>query len=234
MPDKDPDEVKGAADERRVHARIRINLRCSVLTLSGSYEGRVRDLSHGGALIELPESAAFLGDSVTIDVELPDASTSITVLGEVVRVEESSEGEIRCGIRFSIVEPRQREELKHFIDSLLAGDGVGRRRHPRVRRRLAIDLGTADPPGAMMSDISRGGVGIECDLPVVVNEEINVEIRLYETSEPVTCAAVVRHVRTIGEGRYHVGVEFVAPTPQIQKEIEELVEQMMSSYSPDG
>jgi c-di-GMP-binding flagellar brake protein YcgR len=209
-------------DDRRIHARIETDLVCTVLAKDGPRSARIRDLSHGGAQLVGEAGMADLGESLAIEVELPDQDEPIAILGEVCR--GVGEGEqVRYGIRFAVVEPRQHETLARFIDQLADGQGVGQRQHPRVYRRVGVICRTRSQSEAVMHNISQGGLALQCGVPLVLDEEVTVEIRFEPFPEPLELHGRVVHVRTLEAGQYQVGVRFEQLESRRAKALAELI-----------
>ena len=219
-------------DDRRIHARIETDLPCNVTAGGEYFQGRIRDLSHGGAQILGPVGVADLKDSLEIEIELPGDPEPIAVLGEVCRVQPEG-GQARYGVRFAVIEPRQRDQIIEFIDSLLAGRGIGVRQHPRVHRRVEVVCRTQAQTRAVMSNISQGGLALTCSVPLVLDEEITVEVRVERLPAPFELRGRVAHVRTIpaADGSnvdsYQAGVKFEALAPERQAALGELIKFLM-------
>ena len=220
-------------EERRIHARIETELPCTIVGGKTSVPARMVDLSRGGAQLIAAPGIAAVGDSLTLEVQLPTSPTPVTILGEVFRIEGEAE-ESRYALRFSIVEPKQREDLTRFLTELLAGKGIGRRSHPRVYRRIPVRFRTARELRAVMDNISRGGMGVECDAPLVVDETVIVDIGAEGIYDSVEIDAVVTHVRSISGDRYQVGLQFVSLTKAKQDQLDGLIERLLEHSGSDN
>ena len=195
------------AQERRVHARIETDLPCVVRNEDGAFEARLRNLSRAGAAVVGPPGVGKLGDAVELEMELPGFSEPVGVLTEIIRTELCPPG-FRFGLRFVLVEPRQREHLGHFLEALLERQGAGSRAHPRVYPHLEVVCTTAAQTRAMMNNVSQGGLALECDLPLVLDEPVTIGVHLGDEAAQLELRGHVVHVRSIGEHRYHAGIRF--------------------------
>jgi len=67
--------------KKRAHARVESDIACVV---DGTTEGRIRNLSLGGALLLGPIGLAELEETVSLEFQVGEAEP-LTLLGEVVR-----------------------------------------------------------------------------------------------------------------------------------------------------
>ena len=153
------------------------------------------------------------GETLTVELSLPQVATSISVMAEVVRLTPGPEW-TRYGLRFVIVEPVQQEQLRAFVTSALEREGRGKRKHPRVSRRVDVVCRTADQFRAVMENISRGGLAIRCHTALVVDEVVIIDVSAQSAvGETLELSAQVMHVRTLDAGEFHVGLKF-QPLPK--------------------
>ncbi len=112
--------------EKRLHPRIPVNWPAVVVTAHGSIEGEVRNISVGGAFIQLSKEGDFSGDS-QIHLQ-PSEQRSIPVTGRKVWSGNFNfDGKIvysEVGVQFTDISPEDGE----YIASLASGY---RNQHPR-------------------------------------------------------------------------------------------------------
>ncbi|MDF1561632.1 MAG: PilZ domain-containing protein [Deltaproteobacteria bacterium] len=214
--------------ERRVHARVETAFDCELITDRNLWPGQVVDLSYGGARVLGPPGIAEVGDLMRVAMKLPMDAESVTVLGEVRLVTEVDPGRVAYGLRFSQVEPAQRESLTSFIEYLLAGAGVGFRDSPRIARRLEILCRSKQEFRAVMRDISRSGLGLECDQPLLIDEQVTLEIRVEAVDDPLVVTGKVVHTRAVGGDRHHVGLRLGSHSASEKQAIEDFLRKLMS------
>lgn len=193
------------SETRRRHARIETDLPC---TLDGRQQARIRNLSVGAALVLAPTGLAELYGTVSLDFRVGDVEL-LAVHGEVLRI---AERELDCeyGIQFVAVEPADAVRLARCLDLLLSGKGVGRRAAPRLHRRVDLRCHAGREFYATMEDICLGGLGLECELPLRVGEEVAFEVLVGSLDAPFKLSGVVTHVRSTQAGVYRAGLRFGA------------------------
>jgi hypothetical protein len=156
------------SDDRQRFRRLAVLAPVLIECAGKVYEGEVRNISTGGALVRVEGALA------------PDQHLSISIAGgaplQAVAVRLSGAG---LGIAF-------REEaacINQVIDDLLSGrSGSEGRAHPR---RLVL-LGGALVVGARKTEctvqnISFGGAGLRCDAALQTNDSFKLDIGRYGT-----------------------------------------------------
>jgi hypothetical protein len=105
--------------ERREHPRAEVSWPVSMITAQGLFEGEIKDISKGGALIQcrdLPEAE----ESLELSIEIPDHHLSISATVEKVRlnIEESNLAlpMYDLAVRFSGIDVDQRTQLYEAIE----------------------------------------------------------------------------------------------------------------------
>jgi c-di-GMP-binding flagellar brake protein YcgR len=132
------------------------------------------------------------------------------------------------GLRFVMVEPKQRADLWRFIEILAQEQGTGQRKHPRVARRVELFCSSQDAFRAMLKNISRGGLAFTCTLPLVLEEKISITIRMPDGQTPLELPGTVVHVRSTPDKQFQVGLKFTALPPEKERQIEALIIGMLS------
>jgi c-di-GMP-binding flagellar brake protein YcgR len=119
-----PPPVARAAQQPRAHPRTRISLSAEVDNFTDRFTARARDLSLGGAGLDLDrpikEGAAISLALFLVVDEVEDEQTKpLTVRANVAWCAESDEeGRFSAGVRFENLAPRQAEWLEEFLASL--------------------------------------------------------------------------------------------------------------------
>jgi hypothetical protein len=192
-----------ALREHRQHVRLETDLACDV---DGHMPVRVRNLSMGGALLLGHMGLAEPNEVIALEIAVRDANT-VSVLGEVRRVVPRS-AYAEYGVMFVGIEPRQAASLSSCIATLATQRGAGKRAFPRLQRRLALTCQSTDAFYATMNDLSRGGVGMECEHPLRPGDDVVVEISTGSGGTALKVPGVVAHVQAVAGGRVRAGLRF--------------------------
>ncbi len=105
--------------KRRKHPRADIDWPITVITSKATYQGKVVNISRGGALIHLTHSLD-LGEQVRLAIEIPECQDAILAKAEIVRafpLKRGSEQQFSHGIAFEFTEITA-ENLKFFSGNL--------------------------------------------------------------------------------------------------------------------
>ncbi|MCC6807715.1 MAG: PilZ domain-containing protein [Deltaproteobacteria bacterium] len=202
-------------EEQRVHVRVLSILPCRLAAVTGEFAGVVLDISRGGARVDAPRRMTSLGEIISLTVEIPTSPKPIAIMAEVLRIEEREHADC-LGIRFAAIEPKDAHALQTFIRDIDTRAGGDARRHPRYMRHLEVTLTTLAQFQAVMRDVSRGGMGLTCDVPVVLDEAVKVDVQVPRLPR-LTLPGKVVHVRSAKAGFYRVGVRFDPLTAETQE-----------------
>lgn len=99
--------------ERRVAARIRVNLPVRYSSRTLSLDGRAADLSRHGLFLR-SEFLDHIGERAKVTLDLP-GEQPIMVSGRVVRVVEDDPTQAGMGITFAALGPKVRRALANFM-----------------------------------------------------------------------------------------------------------------------
>src|SRR2546421_734251 len=108
----------------RAHPRTPIRLSAEVDTLSDRFTAATRDLSIGGAGLDLDRPIAegatiSLALFLVVDDVEDEASHPVTVRAKVAWCSESNEdGRFSAGIRFDALRPQERDWLARFLSGM--------------------------------------------------------------------------------------------------------------------
>lgn len=214
-------------EEQRVHVRVLAMLPCSLSLTSGEHTGVVLDISRGGARLELPKNVCEVGEVFALAITVPNVGDPIRMTAEVLRIEPREHGDC-MGVRFASIDPKLSKTLTNYIESIDNTAGGEARRHPRLMRHLEVTLTTIAQFRAVMRDVSKGGMGLLCDVPVVLDEAIKVDVQVPKLPRLVLPGRVA-HVRSASAGNYRVGVKFDDLSP----ETKDLLKAFLKSLGPD-
>ena len=212
------------AEKRRAHARIETDIPC---TVDGRTEGRIRNLSVGAALLLAPAGFAELDETVSLEFQVGEVEL-VDVLGEVLRIApREADTDAEYGIQFVAVEPADRVRLARCLDLLVSGNGVGRREAPRLYRRVDLRCQAAREFYGTMENISRGGLGLECEVPLMVGEEVGLEVLVGSLDAPFKLSGVVTHVRPGPGELFRVGLRFGSMSAQQRTNLEQMLQSVL-------
>ena len=109
----------------------------------------------------------------------------------------------------------------------MADKFIERRRHARIPMVSVIEirLGNGNPMGAMLVDLSAGGVRIMCQFPLSIGEEVVLKIPLFEGKFVEASGEVVWSKEMEAMKEYNFGVEYMGGVQfkQINQEVKEFV-----------
>ena len=107
--------------------------------------------------------------------------------------------------------------------------GTGGRRTARISRRLDIHCKSKRNFQAVMRDMSQGGVNIDCDEPLVVDEQVDLKIHIEKINESLAVTGRVVHVCSVGEGVYQAGLKFGSQSREQRRAIETFLSHLMET-----
>lgn len=114
-----PDISGRRTHKRRKHPRAAVDWPITVITSQATYQGKVVNISRGGALIHLTHSLD-LGEHVRLAIEIPECQDAILAKAEIVRafpLKRGSEQQFSHGIAYKFTEITA-ENLKFFSGNL--------------------------------------------------------------------------------------------------------------------
>jgi c-di-GMP-binding flagellar brake protein YcgR len=211
--------------ENRVHARIHVSTKIEVATPAGMVEAELRDVSKGGACFQIAHSVGEVGE--TVELFLPSLDKSeIAVMGQIIRVTPLPSGMKEYGVRFDVVEPSMRQQLLELIEVLLSASGGGRRSHPRVARRIEVRFGQLLDLKGILEDISKGGLMMTVNEPLVLYEEVDVTVPDLAGGELLILHARVVNQRELKRETgtaWRVNLEFTQMRPEAKSCVDALL-----------
>jgi hypothetical protein len=202
-------------DERRLWIRYPADLKTCVQPADHPGEdrtaARIRDISRGGAnlLLDRPYRP---GQMIDLQLPLPDESDRVLhLLACVVRSKEEANGQCSVGCVFS--RELSDEDLFQFGASRVRHAPEDQRTWVRFPCRLTATFDRiGDPEGrthdAEVIDISASGIGLGVTAEIDVGFLVNLRVVGKEDHEKTLIACVV-HVAELGDGRWHLGCNFI-------------------------
>ena len=211
------------SNERQPSASIQVSAEIEAVVAGLRLTGVLREISKTGARVELGGVMAQPGE--LIELSLPAlGGRRIQVMAEVVRANPAE-----LALAFVMVEPGSVKALDELLKLLLAGDGGGRRKSPRISRRLPLRYGDrAEKPGVLV-DLSRGGLGMIVARELALGERVRVVVESAE-EEDVELTGVVRNQRPVqaqSTTAFQVGIAFDPEDRQQALRVEALLASLL-------
>lgn len=186
--------------------RIRLTLRARVTTPLGTRDVTVQALSGHGALISTIAPLGVVGR--TVDLHLASESGQpLTVTAGIERVERMAPGEL-VALHFIVAEPELRRALNELLVSLLAGDGGGTRRHPRVIYDTRVRFGDSGEFIGKLEEISLGGAALRVGVALAEGLPFVLYVPSLMAARELRLSARVVNQRRAPDGGYRTGVAF--------------------------
>lgn len=188
--------------------RVRVSTPTRVVTASGERAVTVLALSARSALILTPEPIGTIGR--TIDLHLPAlGGNELHVTAGIERVDRVREGEA-VTVQFIVAEPSLRRALTDLLGLLLAGDGGGSRRHPRVIYDVRVRLGGEGDAVGRLEELSLSGACVTVGNALAAGAPLVVHVPQLSGVSSLRLAGRVVEQRPARDGGFHTGVAFDA------------------------
>jgi len=200
--------------ELRIHVRVATIVPCVAQTRRQVSGCRLVDLSRGGAQLESELDLGGTGDDLSLAIGLPEDERSLQAKAEIMRKETGDFG-FRYGIRFSMLDVDTRDRLYAFIDHM----GGSPSTISRYGRRLEIELNSRDQLRTVMRDVSQGGVGLISSASVVIDEPVQIDVRIPDM-RPLCLPGRVAYVHSLRDGQFAVGVSFSELRPETKRALD--------------
>ena len=226
-------------EERRKHRRFIIegmDIHCKMLFAT---EVRLLNISFGGAALSLSEKLN-MGGEYTLKIESEESVVSvpgIVVWERMTELKKNERGEMvphyEVGIQFKDVFTYKGTELIEFIESNIVEKKLKVRlkglRVNIVEPEKATILGYHKDYTVKM--ISLGGMLLETDLKLEVDNRFHMELSFPEEKEQVQFLGRVAYCSEISgkiPTRYDAGIEFVEMEEEGKKKLKEFIDLLQS------
>jgi hypothetical protein len=187
--------------------RIRVTTPTRVRTADGERAVTVVALSSRSALMLAQEPLGEIGR--TIDLVLPGiGGAELEITAGIERIERVREG-AAVAVQFMIGDALLRRALTDLLALLLAGDGGGTRRHPRVIYDVRVRIGSEAEKLGRLEEISLSGASIRVGKRLAKDEPLILRIPLISgEGSSVRVVGRVIDQRPAADGGHHTGVAF--------------------------
>lgn len=195
--------------ENRVHQRVDVTIDVKVISKKSKHVGKLKNLSKGGAGLEIDQNIGLENDQIELLIPLP-GEIEITVTSEIVRVEKKDRTYF-YGLRFDSIDSSLQSHLLTLIETLLKHSGGDQRKFPRVYRRIPIRYKQLAELEAVLENISMGGLSMVVDRPHVLYDPIEVSVPDLKGREFLILQGKVIHQVVLplsSSSKYRLGIEF--------------------------
>lgn len=213
-------------DARVQDHRIRVTTPTRVRTADGERAVTVVALSARSALLL---ADAPLGDvGRTIDLLLPGVGgEELEITAGIERIEQVREG-AAVAVQFMIADPPLRRALGDLLALLLAGDGGGTRRHPRVIYDVRVRVGGDAEKIGRLEEISLSGASVRVGARLQQDDPLILRVPLMRNGQSLRLLGRVVSQRPSLDGGYHTGLAFDELDERTRGELGMLLADLMS------
>ena len=206
--------------------RIRVTTPTRVRTADGERPVTVVALSSRSALMLADAPLGAVGR--TIDLLLPGIDgAELEITAGIERIERVKEG-AAVAVQFMIADPPLRRALSDLLALLLAGDGGGTRRHPRVIYDVRVRIGSDAEKLGRLEEISLSGASMRIGMKLPVDEIVILRVPMIRNGNSVRLLGRVVDQRPSPDGGYHTGLAFDALDDRTRGELGTLLADIMS------
>ena len=195
--------------ENRVHQRVDVTIDVKIVSKTSKHVGKLKNLSKGGAGLEIAEAIGKEKDQIELLIPLP-GEIEITVTSEIVRIEKTGPSYF-YGLRFDAIDNSLQSHLLNLIETLLKHSAGDQRKFPRVYRRLPIRYKQLSELEAVLENISMGGLSMIVDKPHVLYDPVEVSVPDLRGREFLILQGKVIHQSPMplsNPSKYRIGIEF--------------------------
>lgn len=210
---------------RTIDHRIRVSTPTRVRTADGERAVTVVALSSRSALVL---ADAPLGDvGRTIDLVLPGiGGKELEITAGIERVERVREG-AAVAVQFMIAEPPLRRALSDLLALLLASDGGGTRKHPRVVYDVRVRIGSEAEKIGRLEEISLSGASVRVGMRLPPDDIVILRVPMIRDGNTVRLLGRVVDQRPAADGGYHTGLAFDALDDKLRAQLGTLLADIM-------
>lgn len=194
--------------EKRQHHRLEISHPVSILTDSMEISGTLKDISMGGARIEI-DSEHPLQENQDVELKLSiPKKFNVSIFCQVKRQARVSEKIFSLGLKFETEDPaltRQISDLLRFFIS----DPEDAPSQAKISKRIPIQFGNLNDLEAVIENISMGGIALSMRKELDLYEDIELAIPNVKGEEALVVKGKVVHQHPLkGTDFFRVGIEF--------------------------
>jgi hypothetical protein len=205
--------------------RIRGTTPTRVRTSAGDRDVTVVALSARSALVLAPEPLDEVGR--TVDLLLPGiGGAELEITAGIARTDRVREG-AAVVVQFMIAEPSLRRALSDLLALLLAGDGGGTRKHPRVIYDVRVRIGSEAEHIGRLEEISLSGASVRVPMRLLNDEPLIMRVPLVRSGSFLRLVGRVVSQRKALDGGLHTGVAFDALDERMRIELGTLLADLM-------
>ena len=214
------------ADLKRAHDhRIRVSTPTRVRTADGERAATVVALSARTALILADAPLGEVGR--TIDLVLPGiGGAELEITAGIERIERVREG-AAVAVQFMICDPPLRRALGDLLALLLAGDGGGTRRHPRVIYDVRVRIGSDAEKLGRLEEISLSGASLRVGSRLAPDDILILRVPMMRSGASLRLLGRVVAQRPSPDGGLHTGVAFDELDARTRTELGTLLSDLM-------
>jgi c-di-GMP-binding flagellar brake protein YcgR len=217
--------------ERRAHARIAVPLHVRVLDGKKEVELAARDISRSGIFLFSPNPPGSVGTVLTLRLSLTAGIKPVEVKAEIVRVvldaADKKGGVLGFGAHFVELTPAKEKDLLNLLDRAMLGRGSQKRIYPRVYHLIEVRARSKTELRAILRDIGEGGVGLNLDRPLPLDEEVALEIA--RTREPpLKLQGWVTSCVSGGQSTFRVGLRFGRISQPVRADLQTFLKKLYS------
>jgi hypothetical protein len=207
-------------------SRIRVVKPARVRTADGEQAVTVVAMSARSALVLAKEPLGGVGRVIDLMLAGVDGS-ELEITAGIERVERVREGDA-VAVHFMLAEPALRRALTDLLATLLAGDGGGTRRHPRVIYDVRVRIGSDAERLGRLEEISLSGASIRVGTQLGKDDPLILRVPLIRSGTSLRLIGRVVDQRPSPDGGYHTGVAFDALDERTRGELGTLLADLMS------
>jgi len=218
--------------ERRAHARIAVPLNVRLLVGKKEVELAARDVSRSGIFLFSSSPPGQVGTMITLRLSLTAGIKPVEVKAEIVRVvldpEDKKGGVLGFGAHFVDLTPGKEQDVLNLLDRAMLGRGSRRRIYPRVYHLIEVRARSKTELRAILQDIGEGGVGLNLDRPLLIDEEVALEIARTRGEPVLKLQGLVTSCTGLGQGPFRVGLRFVRVTQPTRVDLQAFLKKLYS------
>ncbi len=203
--------------------RIKVSAPARAICGRGELALELVALSSTSALLHHADPVGKVGE--TLELFLPSLSGGeIAVLAGIEQSLKIKEGHV-VAVQFMVEDPSTQRALDKLLGLLLAGDGGGRRAHPRVIYNIPIRYGEQGQHAGELAEISVGGLGMRVKERIVPGSQLKVTIPDRNGHAFLSFRGSVSNERQAPEdpSTFEIGVVFNAMTPELKTSLHTLL-----------